>query len=163
MYKQLQAYCHSALHWFDSWLPDLLLRLILAWEFGEAGWMKWQGENWFAELRFPFPFSLVSAELNWNIAMTFELLGALALFLGIFTRFVSLGLMVLTIVAIATVHWPEHWQHWSELLTGYRFEDTAEDGLGNYKLPVMYLLMLLPLATHGAGKLSLDHHWLSKR
>lgn len=31
-----------------TWFPQLVLRLILAWEFGEAGIAKYNGENWFA-------------------------------------------------------------------------------------------------------------------
>jgi len=144
------------LHTVNDWLPGLLLRLILAWEFGEAGWAKWHGQNWFADLQFPFPFSLLPAEVNWNMAMTFELVGALALLLGLFTRFFSLSLMVVTVVAIASVHWPEHWRSMADLLMGYRFEDVEGDGFGNYKLPLIYLLMLLPLVTQGAGKWSFD-------
>ncbi|WP_036298763.1 DoxX family protein, partial [Methylophilus sp. OH31] len=140
------------LHTVNDWLPGLLLRLILAWEFGEAGWAKLHGQNWFADLQFPFPFDLLPAEVNWNIAMTFELVGAAALLLGLFTRFFSLSLMVLTVVAIASVHWPEHWSSMADLFNGYRFEDVEGDGFGNYKLPLIYLLMLLPLVTQGAGK-----------
>lgn len=146
----------SIFDWLGVWLPGLLLRLILAWEFGEAGWAKWHGENWFAELHFPFPFNLLPADVNWNIAMSFELLGALALILGMFTRFFSLSLMVVTLVAIASVHWPEHWIDLSTLWIGYRFEDVDGDGLGNYKLPLLYLVMLLPLLCNGAGRLSVD-------
>lgn len=150
----------SVLNQLDQWLPGLFLRLILAWEFGEAGWNKWHGENWFADLSFPFPFNLLPADVNWNIAMSFELLGAAALTLGLLTRFFSISLMVVTMVAIASVHWPEQWQSLSELWMGYRIEDTEGDGFGNYKLPLLYLIMLLPLLTAGGGKLSLDH-WLS--
>lgn len=160
MHAYFSRACQRALailNQLDSWLPLLLLRLLLAWEFGEAGWAKWQGENWFSELSFPFPFNLLPAGVNWNIAMTFELAGALALLLGLCTRFFSFSLIIITIVAIVSVHWPEHVNSVSDLLTGYRFEDTREDGLGNYKLPLIYLVMLLPLVTRGAGKFSLDH------
>lgn len=143
----------------DQWLPSLMLRLILAWEFGEAGWEKWHGHHWFAEITFPFPFNMLPAEVNWNIAMSFELLGAVALLLGLLTRFFSLSLMVLTVVAILSVHWPEHWTTWQAFFTGYRFEDVEGDGLGNYKLPLLYLVMFLPLFTGGAGRLSLDAAW----
>lgn len=146
----------SMLDGLGVWLPGLLLRVILAWEFGEAGWVKLHGENWFADLSFPFPFNLLPADVNWNIAMSFELLGALALILGMFTRFFSLSLMVVTVVAIVSVHWPEHRSGLYSLLLGYRFEDVDGDGLGNYKLPLLYLVMLLPLLCNGAGRLSVD-------
>ncbi len=147
----------STLKTVDTWVTPLVLRVLLAWEFGEAGWTKWQGENWFDQLTFPFPFSLLSATVNWNMAMGMELLGAMALMLGLLTRFFSVSLMVVTLVAIASVHWPAHWNTWADLLMGYRFEDSEGDGWGNYKLPVLYLCLLLPLLTRGAGKCSLDH------
>ena len=138
-------------------LPPLMVRLLLAWEFGESGYEKYTGTNWFADLTFPFPFNL-----SWNISMVFELAGAAALMLGLATRFFTVSLMGLTVVAIASVHWPEHWGTVTELLRGYRIVDEAGDGFGNYKLPVIYLVLFLPLLFGGAGKLSLDH-WLSAR
>lgn len=143
-------------------IPPLVLRLVLAWEFGEAGLEKWNGENWFYDVTFPFPFNLMSPELSWNISMFFELAGAVALLLGFATRFFSLSLMVLTVVAIAAVHWPEHWDTLSELFMGYRFTDMRSDGFGNYKLPALYLVMFLPLLFGGAGKASLDY-WFCRR
>lgn len=144
------------------WLPNLLLRLMLAWEFGEAGWSKYHGHNWFADLSFPFPFNLLPPDINWGMATFFELAGAIALLLGFATRFFSISLFILTIVAIASVHWPEQWHSLSELLRGYRIVDEENDGFGNYKLPVMYMVMFLPLIFSGAGKLSLDH-WIKHR
>lgn len=138
-------------------LPPLALRLLLAWEYGEAGYQKLIGQNWFADISFPFPFSLLPPDISWGMAIFFELAGAVALVLGLATRFFSLSLMVLTVVAIAAVHWPEQWDTLSQLLTGYRIVDEDGDGLGNYKLPVMYLVMFLPLLFGGPGKLSLDY------
>ncbi len=142
---------------FAPILPPLLLRLLLAWEFGEAGYEKLNGSNWFADLSFPFPFSLLPTDLSWQLATWFELGGAIALVLGLATRFFSVSLIVLTIVAIASVHWPEQWGTWAELAKGYRIIDEEGDGFGNYKLPLIYIIMLMPLLFGGAGKLSLDH------
>ena len=138
-------------------IPPLFLRLVLAWEFGEAGYQKFIGDNWFADLTFPFPFNLLPPDITWAMATYFELIGAAALVLGLATRFFSLSLMILTIVAIASVHWPEHWNTFGELLQGYRIIDEDGDGFGNYKLPIIFLVMFLPLLFGGAGKLSLDY------
>lgn len=154
----IRSYLHVTA-WLDTLseiLPPLVLRLILAWEFGESGYTKLTGMNWFADLAFPFPFNLIPADISWQIATWFELLGAVALVLGLATRFVSASLMVLTIVAIASVHWPEHWNMFSDILRGYRIVDDSGDGYGNYKLPLIYLVMFLPLLLGGAGRLSLD-------
>jgi putative oxidoreductase len=151
----------NKLNQLGDWLPQLFLRLILAWEFGEAGLEKLHGSNWFADISFPFPFSLLPPDFSWGLATWFEIIGAIALALGVATRFFSLSLIILTIVAIAAVHWPAEWSSFSELLTGYRITDKAGDGFGNYKLPLLFLLMLLPLLLNGAGKLSVDY-WLRK-
>jgi len=143
-------------------LPPLVLRLALAWEFWESGYEKFVGENWFADVTFPFPFNLLSPDISWGTATFFELAGAVALVLGLATRFFSLSLMILTVVAIAAVHWPEHWNTLGELLKGYRIIDEDGDGFGNYKLPVLFLVMFLPLLFGGAGKISLDY-WIKRR
>ena len=147
----------TKLNQFGVWLPQLFLRLILAWEFGDAGLEKLHGNNWFADISFPFPFNLLPPDISWGIATYFEIIGAVALMLGLATRFFSLSLIILTIVAIAAVHWPSEWNTLSELFTGYRITDNAGDGFGNYKLPLIYILMLIPLVLNGAGKLSIDH------
>jgi putative oxidoreductase len=142
-------------------IPPLFLRLILAWEFGEAGYEKFTGTNWFADVAFPFPFNLLPASVSWQISTWFELVGAAALVLGFATRFFTVSLMILTVVAIAAVHWPDMWHTLGQLLMGYRIVDESGDGYGNYKLPVIYLVMFLPLLFGGAGKLSVDY-WIKR-
>lgn len=146
----------------STWLPQLVLRSLLAWEFLESGLEKYHGVNWFTELNFPFPFSLVPVDVSWAMATYFEIIGALALLIGFGTRFFTMSLMILTIVAILTVHVPESYGSFAEFLKGYRIVDEEGDGFGNYKLPAIYLVMFLPLLFGGAGKLSLDY-WLKRR
>ena len=138
------------------WLAPLGLRLLLAWEFFEAGWEKLHGENWFADLgdKFPLPFSLLGPNINWTLATWMELAGSIALLVGLGTRYTAAALWVLTIVAIYAVHWPSDWSSLSELWQGYAI---SNEGYGNYKLPLMYLVMLLPLMLNGGGRFSLDH------
>ena len=138
-----------------DWLAPLGLRLILAWEFWEAGIEKFRGENWFAGIQsdFPFPFDRVPPDLSWTLATWFELGGAVALLLGLGTRFFAFTLFVLTMVATAAVHWPMDWQTLKDLAMGYAISDK---GFGNFKLPLIFAVMLLPLVFKGAGKFSLD-------
>jgi len=126
-----------------GFLPQLGLRFFLAYEFWLAGMEKFHGENWFGDIRhdFPFPFNLLAPEISWQMATWFELAGAVALVLGFATRFFSLSLIVLTIVAWVAVH----------ASNGYNVCDNG------YKLPLMYLLMFVPLFFNGAGKASLDY------
>ena len=152
LYKKLISY----LNFFSDSIPQLFLRLLLAWEYGESGFQKLHGTNWFADLTFPFPFNLLPPDISWTISTFFEIVGAFALLFGFATRFFSISLIVLTLVAIASVHWPAHWTYFSELLSGYRIIDESNDGFGNYKLPVIYIVMFLPLLFGGAGKLSVD-------
>ncbi len=144
-----------------AWLAPLGLRLILAWEFFEAGLEKFRGENWFGDIRdrFPFPFDLVPAGISWQMATWFELAGGIALLIGLGTRFFSASLFILTLVAIAAVHWPAEWHTLGALAQGYALTDK---GQGNYKLPLIFLAMLLPLILGGPGRLSLDA-WIARR
>ncbi len=137
------------------WLAPLGLRVLLAWEFFEAGREKLLGQNWFGDLqdRFPFPFDLLPASLNWQMATWIELIGAACLLFGLATRWATFSLLLLTLVATWAVHWPSHWSTLSELALGYAITD---QGFGNFKLPLLFIAMLLPLLFGGAGQLSVD-------
>lgn len=139
-----------------DWVALLPIRLLMAYEFGKAGLAKFNGNNWFANVQdnFPFPFNVIPVEISWFLATWAEILGGLCLVLGLFTRFWALSLIVLTIVAIGGVHWPDDWNSLAELWKGYSVSDK---GFGNYRIPLLFLVMLLPLVFSGAGRLSLDH------
>jgi putative oxidoreductase len=126
-----------------DYLSMLVLRLLLAYEYWESGVMKFNGSNWFTEIQsqFPFPFNIVPPEISWFLATWSELLGAIALVIGLGTRFFSVSLIILTIVAWASVH----------AGLGY---NVCSNG---FKLPLIYLVMFIPLLFSGPGKLSLDH------
>jgi putative oxidoreductase len=145
----------------------LALRLILFWEFWEAGIKKFRGSNWFGDIPwadwqkgFPWPFDLLPTDLNWFLATWAELAFSIALLLGLLTRFAALSLVVITMVATAAVHWPADWSSLSALWDGYVI--TAR-GAGNFKLPLLLLIMLLPLVFHGGGGISLDRLLLGLR
>ena len=140
-----------------DWVALLAIRLLMAYEFGNAGMMKFNGKNWFANVQdnFPFPFNVVPVEISWFLATWAEILGAFCLVIGLFTRFWAFSLIILTIVAIAGVHWPAEWSSLGELWESYRV--SRKEGLGNFRIPLLFLVMLIPLVFRGAGKLSVDH------
>ena len=155
----------SRLRASGDYVWPLLLRVILALEFFEAGLGKLRGENWFAEIPwapwqkgFPFPFDQLSVDLNWLLATWGEMVFAVMLFFGLFTRFAAISLVVIAVVATAAVHWPGDWNSLAELWGGYVI--TVKDA-GNFKLPLLFVLMLLPLVFYGGGKLSVDHLLIS--
>ena len=160
----------------------LMLRLLLGYEYFTSGLTKFQGSNWFGRVEFPFPFSVLSADVNWFLATWFELVGAALLIVGLATRYVAASLIVITLVAIYAAHLPEvaemidgerTWRtvgigSLGELLDGYRISERCADGYctGNYKLPVIYLFMFVPLLLSGGGKLAVDHwvdEWLRRK
>lgn len=144
-----------------QWLGFLGLRLLLGWEFLDSGLEKFHGENWFGDVadKFPWPFGLLPVDVSWQLATWFEIVGGIALVIGLGTRFFATSLFILTVVAIAVAHWPAEWQTLRELARGYVISD---DGHGNFKLPLLFLVMLVPLILSGPGKLSLDA-WLARR
>ncbi len=139
-----------------DWVALIPIRLLMAFEFGKAGLGKLGGANWFANVQdnFPFPFNVIPVEISWFIATWAEILGAAGLVLGLFTRFWAVSLIILTIVAISGVHWPDDYSSFAELWKGYSVSDK---GFGNYRIPLLFLTMLVPLVLKGGGKLSLDH------
>lgn len=150
----------SRLRASGDYVWPLVLRLILTWEFLESGFTKLNGSNWFADIPwadwqkgFPIPFSLISVELNWFLATWGEIVLGVMLLLGLLTRFTAISLIVVTGVATVAVHWPAEWGSLAELWSGYAI---TSKGAGNYKLPLLFVVMLLPLVFYGGGKLSLD-------
>jgi len=147
---------HRRLDRVGYWLPQLGLRALIGWEFFESGLEKLYGQNWFADIaeEFPFPFGLLPVDASWFIATWAELIGGICLWIGLATRYWALVLAVLTYVAIASVHWPADWSSFAELWKGYAITDR---GYGNFKLPLIFIVMLLPLVFLGAGRASIDH------
>lgn len=144
------------LNQLSPWIGWLLLRMLIGWEFLDSGLEKYGAYNWFSDVQnqFPFPFNQIPPEISWLMATWFEIIGGIALMLGFATRFFAISLIILTIVATATIHWPSDWNSLSELWQGYAITDK---GYGNFKLPLIFLTMLLPLLFIGAGRLSFDY------
>ena len=117
----------------------LLVRLALAHGFYTPALLKWSNFDstveWFSSLGIPF------ATFSVFVAASIETLAVLLLFLGLFTRFISIPLMLIMLVAIFTVHF----------VHGF---SVANNG---FEIPLYYFLFLSILMTQGAGKFSLDY------
>ncbi|KAA2242544.1 DoxX family protein [Chitinophaga agrisoli] len=125
-------------------LPLLFMRLILAYGFLEAARMKWSDIgaviSWFTSAGFPFP--TVSAYM----VAIFEGAGVALLALGLLTRVIAIPLMIIMLVAIFAVHWPNGFS-------------SAKNG---FEIPLYYLIMLLTLLIMGPGSISIDE-WVRKK
>ena len=117
----------------------LSARLAVAYGFYDPAMQKWSDidsvATWFGSMGIPFP------TLNAYMAASTEIVGVVLLTLGLFTRLISLPLMVIMVVAITTVH----------LSHGFSAGDNG------FEIPLYYLLFLALFASLGAGKFSLDH------
>jgi putative oxidoreductase len=149
-----------------DWIAPLGLRLLLGYEFFKAGTGKAGVDGvpvWFADKAFPLPFDGLPAGVNWAMVTWTEILAALALMLGLFTRFAAFSLFVVTTIAVVSTHWPDSWTGLGQLWQGYSVSRVVEDGefRGNFRIGLLFLAMLLPLVFLGGGKLSLDHALLT--
>ena len=175
--------------WLDAtrkvdFLGPLALRLYLVPVFWVAGTNKLSGMDnviaWFDNaLGLPFP-----AVMAW-LATGSEVLGAIALLLGLAMRWFCIPLMVTMLVAAFKVHFENGWQAIADPMSPFpppgvegamERLDKAKELLrehGQYdwltetgsfvvsnngmEWAVTYFVMLLALFFTGAGKLSLDH------
>ena len=114
-------------------------RIAVAYGFYDPAMQKWLDiasvASWFESIGIPFP------TLNAYMAASTEILGVILLTLGLFTRLISIPLIIIMIVAIATVH----------LSHGFSAGDNG------FEIPLYYMLFLALFASLGAGKLSLDY------
>ncbi len=142
-----------------DWVALLPIRLLMAYEFGTAGMKKFNGNNWFANYQddFLFPFNVIPVEISWFMATWAEILGGFCLIFGLFTRFWALSLIVISLVAISGVHWPDDWNSLAELWESYAISRKS-DAHGNFRVPLLFIAMLFPLVFKGAGRISIDHY-----
>ncbi len=119
-------------------LSLLFARLLVAYGFYEPAMMKWNDmksvAEWFGSMGIPFP------TLNAYMAASTEIAGIVLLTLGLFTRIISIPMIIIMIVAIVTVH----------LHNGFSAGDNG------FEIPLYYMAFLLIFFSHGAGKFSLD-------
>jgi len=144
MLEKIYGLSKNILDNFQS-LSLLLARLAVAYGFYEPAMNKWSDINsvaeWFGSMGIPLP------TLNAYMAATTEIVGVVLLTLGLFTRLISLPLMVIMVVAITTVH----------LAHGFSAGDNG------FEIPLYYMLFLFIFASHGAGKFSVDYFLFDKK
>lgn len=147
MQCQLLKICKSVTPLFEKLQSVSLLavRMILAYGFYEPAVMKWKDidsvADWFGSMGLPLP------TLQAYLAASTEAAGVLLLTLGLFTRLISIPLMVVMVVAITLVHLPNGFS----------------SGNNGFEIPLYYFIMLFVLFTHGAGQFSLDALWDQKK
>ena len=170
-----------------DFIAPLLLRLYLVPVFWMAGTMKLGSMEstieWFGNsdwgLGLPLPFLMA-----WIATLT-EVIGAVCLFFGFATRWISIPLIITMVVAAVTVHLPNGWLAIAEgsglfatertmgaIQRLYRAKEILQDN-ANYswltengslvilnngiEFAATYTIMLVALLYVGAGKLSIDH------
>jgi uncharacterized membrane protein YphA (DoxX/SURF4 family) len=170
----------------------LLLRLYLAPVMIQAGWTKfaafedtaaWMGNpDW--GLGLPLPHLLTA------LAAGAELIGGVALVVGLATRYVAVPLIVTMLVAVFAVHWPNGWlaiADCSSWLANDRVEEACVRKAraieilkehGNYgwltgrgsitilnngiEFAVTYLVMLVALLFTGGGRYTSADFWIHR-
>ena len=126
-------------------LSSLLARVTLGWLFIDSGWQKRHNLDqimaFFASLGIPAP--------QWQAPMvaTMELVGGSLLLVGLLTRLASVPLMATLGVAIITAR-KDDLHTFSDLIGFVEF---------------LYLLLLVGVLVHGAGKISLDRLLVRRR
>lgn len=174
-------------------IGPLLLRLYLAPVLIQAGWTKFAAFEdtaaWFGNpdwgLGLPFPALLTF------LAAGAELVGGLALVVGLATRWFAIPLIVTMLVAIFAVHWDNGWlaiADCSSWLANERVMEACERKEmaisilrehGNYgwltgrgsitilnngiEFAVTYLVMLISLLLTGGGRYTSLDYWISRR
>jgi len=171
-------------------IVPLAFRLYLAPIMLQSGWNKYLGFNstasWFEHsLELPFP------ELMAALAVSTELLGGILLIIGFGTRFISVPLMIVMLVAAFMVHWDNGWLALSDSsswLANDRVIEAAEKKghiisilkeHGNYRwltssgsvtilnngieFAITYFLMLLSLFFTGGGRYTSLDYWIKRR
>lgn len=150
--------------WFERVedIPLLFLRIILAYTFYGPATAKFSAiedtASFFDYLGIPFPI------LNAYLAAGTELIGAILLALGLLTRLISVPLLLVMVVAVATVHGANGFHvilegsEWSNpYINGEAVKGTVVVLQNGYEMIMYYMVMLMVLITKGGGKLSLDY------
>jgi len=122
-----------------TWLPPLAIRIVVGWVFL---WTGWQKLNFLPRMIQNFrEWGIPAPEILTPFASGMELVGGVLLLVGLLTRVVSIPMMLIMLVAIASAKWGDV----DSLQTLLGFEE------------ISYFVMFGYLAVAGPGPVSLDH------
>jgi putative oxidoreductase len=127
-----------------GFIAPLATRIVIGVAFFETGLGKWRNMpnvvGFFDSLGIPMP------AFNAHLVASMELVGGIALILGVLTRFFASGLTVTMVVALLTADTADFLASWGDASELAPTDVTA----------FTFLLFLLWLVVHGAGRLSVD-------
>lgn len=139
-------------------IAPLILRLVAGFGFAAHGWAKISRglsgfEHLLAQLHVPFPAGM-AAITAWT-----ELLGGLALMVGLLVSVVSLPLICTMLVAMFTVQLPFGY---SSVKTVGLTPQGPVFGPPGYEINLLYIAALVVLIVQGAGRFSVDA-WIARK
>ncbi len=127
-----------------AFLAPLATRIVVGWAFYLTGSGKWahfdNTVTFFTELGIPYPVA------NAAFVATLELVGGIALIVGLFTRLFAAGLASTMVVALLTADKQRFLESWS----------TASEISPTDISAFVFLLFFAWLALYGPGPVSLD-------
>jgi putative oxidoreductase len=132
-----------------TWLPPLVARITLGVVFVQSGWGKLNNLE-FAIDNFR-KWGLPAPQIQAPFAAANELIFGCLLLIGFLTRFATIPLMIVMVVAMS--------------VTAYNAQQAANEGTFNYLFGLMeylYIVILLWLAIFGPGPVSVDRIVASK-
>src|SRR5262245_47491374 len=134
-----------------EWVP-VPVRLVIGFGFMAHGWAKFsRGPAGFAKLL--AQIGAPSPELTAWVSTFVEILGGLAIFVGVFVEVVSVPLIIMMLVAMFKVHLR---YGFSSINTIGLSADGPKFGPPGYEVNLLYIAGLLALILGGAGALSVD-------
>jgi len=124
---------------YFGWAAPLAVRIVVGWVFL---WTGWQKLHFLSRMIENFrSWGIPAPEILTPFASGMEFVGGVMLLVGLLTRFVSVPMMIIMIVAIVSAKWDDV----DSLQTLLGFEE------------VSYFVMFAWLGIAGPGPVSLDH------
>lgn len=124
---------------YFGWAGPLAVRIVVGWVFL---WTGWQKLHFLPQMIDNFrSWGIPAPEILTPFVSGVEFVGGLLLLIGLLTRFISVPMMIIMIVAIVSAKWDDV----DSLQTLLGFEE------------VSYLVMFAWLGIAGPGPVSLDH------